>query len=368
MKKFWTVKNQVNFDTAEILIYGDIASESWWGDEVTPKDFANDLAGLNGKDVCVRINSCGGDVFAAHAIHNQLKTYSGYVTVIIDGIVASAATIIAMAANKIIMPTNSMMMIHDPMLMLYGYYNADECEKMMNALGNIKDSIIAAYRKKCNVDNETLATLMKNETWMGAVEAKSYGFIDEISDQEVTTAIDGNFIVVNSIRHNMTNIQNAKDLQKTIKTKGELQMDESFLNKIKETIANALNKNPNQQPPNATNSVDEAVKKERERIIALDALKNENKAVTAIIDDAKKNGKCVDDIKPYIDIINANAPDQTQLSAIDAIKNLITDAQNSGGEGITADGNPPEAINEAEKEKTIQSITDFINKRNGRVN
>ena len=96
-KKFWNVKNED--DKAELILYGEISSESWYGDEITPKQFAEDLKSLNDKDLTVRLNSPGGDVFAAHAIYNLLKAYKGSVDVVIDGLAASAATIIMCAGR-----------------------------------------------------------------------------------------------------------------------------------------------------------------------------------------------------------------------------------------------------------------------------
>jgi ATP-dependent Clp protease, proteolytic subunit ClpP len=94
MNKFWSVKNFVNQDgtgQSELILYGDISDTSWWGDEITPREFASDLASCNGNDLTMRINSGGGDVFAAQAIHNMIKTYTGNVTAHIDGLCASAS-------------------------------------------------------------------------------------------------------------------------------------------------------------------------------------------------------------------------------------------------------------------------------------
>ena len=141
--KFWQVKNEVN-SNAEILLYSPIAGQkSWFGDEVSPQEFATDLESLGGKDVTVRINCAGGDVFAANAIHNLLCSYKGKVTVVIDGLAASAATIVAMAGDKIIMPTNALFMIHNPAIGMSDYYMADELMQMAQALKTIKASIIA---------------------------------------------------------------------------------------------------------------------------------------------------------------------------------------------------------------------------------
>lgn len=91
-KKFWKFCNQAG-NKVELLLYGDISQTSWWGDEVTPKQFAEELAGLGALDeITVRINS--GDVFAAQAIGNQLEQHTAAVTAKIDGLCASAATIL----------------------------------------------------------------------------------------------------------------------------------------------------------------------------------------------------------------------------------------------------------------------------------
>ena len=93
--KFWEFRNQANSQSAELLLYGDISQSSWWGDEVTPKQFSDDLAGLGDvSEITVRINSSGGDVFAADAIGNQLEQHPAAVTAKIDGLCASAATIL----------------------------------------------------------------------------------------------------------------------------------------------------------------------------------------------------------------------------------------------------------------------------------
>lgn len=369
MKTFWKIKNQIDSETAEILIYGAISDESWWGDEVTPKKFANDLAELNSRPLCVRINSGGGDVFAAHAIYNQLKTYRGEVTVRIDGIAASAATIIAMAGNKIIMPSNAMMMIHNPMLVLCGYYNASECEKMAKDLEIIKTSIIAAYRKKCKIDDEMLSRLMDEESWMGANEALSYGFIDEIGDSEVSTAIDGKFLVVNSVKHNIANIRGGNKLKDMI-NKEVCNMDETtkVLNGIKKLLG--IEPTPQNKATAQDTLVDDAVKNERERLIALEALnsKNGNKAVADIIQEAKINGKTASEIKPYIDAIEKHEVNNTQEKALEKIKNLIIENKESGADGVVGIGNEKELENNLNNAAEIKALAALINKKNGRIN
>lgn len=156
---------------------GTIADESWYDDDVTPQLFKNDLYAESG-DVTVWLNSPGGDCVAAAQIYNMLKEYPGNVTVKIDGIAASAASLIAMAGNEVLMSPVSMMMIHNPLTMAFG--NADEMKKTAEMLDEVKDSIINAYELKTGLSRSKLSHLMDNETWMNAVKAVELGFADGI--------------------------------------------------------------------------------------------------------------------------------------------------------------------------------------------
>ena len=126
----------------------------------------------------VWLNSPGGDCVAAAQIYNMLKEYPGNVTVKIDGIAASAASLIAMAGNEVLMSPVSMMMIHNPLTMAFG--NADEMKKAAEMLDEVKDSIINAYELKTGLSRSKLSHLMDNETWMNAVKAVELGFADGI--------------------------------------------------------------------------------------------------------------------------------------------------------------------------------------------
>ena len=133
----------------ELILYGDIASETWWGDEVTPRQFTEELDALGAvPEIVVRINSGGGDVFAANAIYTRLKDNTAKITVKIDGWAASAATIIAMAGDSIEIPGNGVFMVHDPALGLLGYFNETELAKMTDELKVIKQSIVNAILKR----------------------------------------------------------------------------------------------------------------------------------------------------------------------------------------------------------------------------
>lgn len=156
---------------------GTIAEESWFDDDVTPKLFEDELKAGSG-DVTVWINSPGGDCVAAAQIYNMLKDYKGNVTVKIDGIAASAASVIAMAGETVLMSPVSMLMIHNPMTVAMG--NVDEMQKAIEMLDSVKDSIINAYQIKTGMSRAKISHLMDAETWMDANKAVELGFADDI--------------------------------------------------------------------------------------------------------------------------------------------------------------------------------------------
>lgn len=374
--KFWQVKNEVN-GNSEILLYGPIAGErSWWGDEVTPRSFAEDLESLNGKDVTVRINSGGGDVFAAHAIHNQLIAYKGKVTVVIDGLAASAATIIAVAGDRIIMPSNALFMIHNPAIGLSDYYGAEELAQAVNALNAIKDSIVAAYRKRCKVSAEEIAAMMDAETWMGAAECLEKGFVDEINGS-VTPVLNGNSLIVNSVQFDTCKFKNTDALKACINKKEEVPKMgklEEFLNSLglkqiddnqPAPVQNAVPAVQNQQPAvDAEQIAKNAVEAERQRVAALEALDGgDNQAVTAIIAEAKKNGKTADDVKPYINAVKTIPP--AQNAAQQLVANMIDDNKASGVEGIGTGAVDEAALEKAADAKAMDAMAQVMNKKFG---
>ena len=181
MNKFWKFKNQVSHDgPSNLYLEGDIASETWWGDEVTPEAFRSELRQMKG-DLTVHINSQGGDVFAGVAIYNALKDYSqgkGRVIVKVDGLAASIASVVAMAGDEIIMSPGSMMMVHNPWSM--GVGSSDELRKAADTLDEIKDAIKPIYTERSGLSDEEVQDLMDNETWMTAEKAVELGFADTV--------------------------------------------------------------------------------------------------------------------------------------------------------------------------------------------
>lgn len=373
--RFWQIKNQVN-GSGEILLYGPIASSrSWFNDTVTPQEFARDLESLNGKDVTVRINSGGGDVFAAHAIHNQLVAYKGRVTVIIDGLAASAATIVAMAGQKIIMPSNSMMMIHNPAIGMDDYYTAEDLQKYVEALTAIKGSIVAAYKKRCKLSSEELEILMDAETWMGAQECLDKGFADEINGS-IETVLNGNTLIINSAKYDLTAYKNAASIKNCI---NEKEKNMSKLEEILDSLGLKIVDSPkaqnttvqvatpvSPQPTDNSAAIEAAVVAERQRIVDLEALDSgDNAAVKAIINQAKADGKTVAEVQPYIDAVKTVPA--AQNAAQRAVADMIADNKDSGADGIASGATDDAALEKAADAKAMDNMVEIMNKKFGGV-
>ena len=181
MKKvFWDwLRNE---DGTRILtINGAIAEESWFDDDVTPKVFREQLNAGTG-DIVIWVNSPGGDCVAASQIYSMLIDYKGHITIKIDGIAASAASVIAMAGTEVLMAPTSILMIHNPLTVAIG--DSEEMQKAIAMLDEVKESIINAYELKTGMSRAKLAHLMDAETWMNANKAIELGFADGLLEDE----------------------------------------------------------------------------------------------------------------------------------------------------------------------------------------
>ena len=170
MKKFWNWINLIEEEkeVRTLFLNGTIAEDSWFDDDISPAIFKDELNAGNG-DISVWINSPGGDCVAAAQIYNMLKDYKGKVTIMIDGLAASAASVIAMAGDSVLMSPVSMMMIHNPATMAFGDHK--EMKKTIDMLDEVKESIINAYEIKSKLPRDKISKLMDQETWMNANKA-----------------------------------------------------------------------------------------------------------------------------------------------------------------------------------------------------
>ena len=339
--KFWEFRNESE-DSAELFLYGEISSESWLGDEVTPKQFAEDLKNCAGKNLTVRINSGGGDVFAAQAIHTQLKNYSGKVTAQIDGLCASAATLISCAADVVKMPMNALFMIHNPQIGLGGYFDAMQLDRLADQLELVKQTIVNVYSSRAkNLTETQLKKKMDAETWLDAKAARDFGFVDEIIDEiSINSGFSGGILFVNSAR---CKPKNSKELEILLSRKGGKSMD------IKEKIERIKN-------IVGLGGADDAAT-ERGRIAELDALKNGSMAVDALVETAKKNGQTAAQIKDFVDAMPQ--VDAESFNALEEIKKILQDNSTSGAEKILP--NPAKSSSDDSSAK-IEALAGVANK------
>ena len=214
-KKFWQFRNMAG-GGAELLLYGDIADTSWWGAAVTPKQFAEDMDGLGAvSELAVRINSGGGDVFAAQAIGNMLERNAAHVTAYIDGVCASAATIVACHCDKVIAANDSTYMVHPVKMGLYGYMDAETLKQYIAALDTIRENIVTLYAKKTCREKDEVAGWMDATSWWTGPQAKENGFVDELTDNEEDAVVENRngVLFVNSVSMNLPFAEAPKFLQ-----------------------------------------------------------------------------------------------------------------------------------------------------------
>ena len=198
MNKFWKFETQQDKDgkkKCQLIIYGPLSESSWWGDEITPKAFRSELDELSGDDIEVHLDSPGGDVFAGVAIYNSLRDYAGKVTVFVDGLAASAASLVAMAGDEVIMRPGAMIMIHEPWSVASG--NAEALRKSATVLDEIKQAVVPIYTNKTGLSRTEIEEMMSDETWLSAKKAVAKNFADRIEsekDASVKNVVYTNFM------------------------------------------------------------------------------------------------------------------------------------------------------------------------------
>lgn len=374
---FWEFRNAADGadgtdGPVELLIYGDIAAKSWWEDDTTPKKFADTLQSCSGRDLVIRINSGGGDVFAAQAIYNLLRTYDGAKTVRIDGLAASAATVVACAGDSVIMPDNALFMIHNPACLLWDYYDAQDLAGMVERLETVKQTIVNVYLKRVGnaLSEEEIRQMMDAETWMTADEAQNYGFVDQLDDEaSVTNSLRDGTLFVNSIPCNLSRFRNQKGIQKVLNQKKEgvtKVNNNEVLEKIKNLLGLGEGQNAPARPP-VQDQLQDPVQAERARMVALDALDDHTiPAVTKLIDAAKANGTTAEQIRPFVDIVRSeNQQNAQQTDAMTQIRNLIRENMTSGAEGVTAVPQAPKMNDAAKRQAMIDEVVNIANAKRG---
>lgn len=180
MKKFWNWARDAD-DNRVLYLDGVIAEDSWFDDDITPAAFKRELLSNEG-NITIWLNSPGGDCVAASQIYSMLMDYKGNVTIKIDGIAASAASVIAMAGTEVLMAPTALIMVHNPLTVAIG--DSEEMKKAIDMLDEVKESIINAYEIRTGMSRTKLSHLMDAETWMSANKAIELGFADGVLEDE----------------------------------------------------------------------------------------------------------------------------------------------------------------------------------------
>lgn len=219
--KFWNVAT-VGDDEAEITLYGDVMSKQptdWWTGEpepglyITPEGFMEDLAAVKDKGhITVKLNSCGGDLYTGIAIHNALKTLSGEVNVVVEGIAASAASVIMCAGDTVTVYPGSLVMIHGVSVLLWDSLNIQDMKQLIKGMDASERAVAEIYDGKTGLGVDTLRSMMTKETWMTGREALEKGFADAIKEDEddpdMSMSRDRKVLYVNGIGHNVEGLRN----------------------------------------------------------------------------------------------------------------------------------------------------------------
>lgn len=356
--------------TVKIDIKGDIISNdaAWlydwleW-DYTSPNKIKNDLEKANGKDVEFLVNSPGGDVFSGYDIYNQIADYSGHTTANIVGLAASCGSFIPMACEKIVSQPMAMMMIHGASTRTYG--NQHDHGKTKDFLSKVDNTIVKAYTQKTGKSDEELLDLMAKETWFTADEMLEMGLIDEIKgkkvDVKVYNSLDdtGKLDIINKLLE----LGNPENIQKAM-LEGKINIGQGVVDKT------AIDNKPKEGKEETKMTVDElkkdhsdvydqivkdvteeAVKNERERITAINALRGQ--VTDAEINEAISNGisaeKCA-----YNSMIN-NAQVNKQVA-----DKIAEDTQNSGVNNVPQQPQQPKDKKEDQKAEA-KSLADLMN-------
>ena len=322
-KHFWNFQPASGDNPPELILYGDIASETWWGDEVTPRQFTEELDALGAvPEIVVRINSGGGDVFAANAIYTRLKDNAAKITVKIDGWAASAATIVAMAGDVIEIPGNGVFMVHDPSMGLLGYFNEANLVKLTDEIKVIKQSIVNGYALKTGKPADEIASIMAAETWYDGKQAVEAGFCDKLMFEDAETTVEnGAKIVVNSVSLDLNRYPN---------------MTISLLNRLTARTPGGFSNTITQNTPKRSEESMDGIKD----IKTVDGLKAAFPDLTKQIEEAAVDAerKRIQDIEDvalagFETIVN-DAKFKNPISAGDVAKAIVAEQKKQGGKYI----------------------------------
>lgn len=289
--KFWNVAS-LSEEEGEITLYGDVLSKrmyDWWTGElvpglyITPEGFMEDLALVKDKkNITVKINSCGGDLYTGLAIHNALKGLTANVKTVVEGIAASAASVIAMAGDTVEVYPGSLIMIHGVSIRNYGDINLQDVQKMERMIDANEKAIAAIYNQRTGIDTEEIRTMMAEEKWMTGEEAVEKGFADKICEEKNTVDIgmssNKKILMVNGISHDTFGFRNMPEFRIITQNSAKpvlVPVADSNSNELKEEGGKkhmTFDELRTQEPDLVTQIQNEAVAIERQRMRDIDSI------------------------------------------------------------------------------------------------
>ena len=369
--KFWNLVKNDEEKSAELILYGSIGSDEYW-DDISDKAFKQDIENLGDvENIILHINSPGGSVFSAVAIANTLKNHKAKITANIDGLAASAATIITSACDTVKMPKNALFMVHNPITFAYG--NNQDMQKTLEMLNKVKNSIIETYLNKAKTDKETLSELMDNETWMSAEEAKEYGFIDEILDENVEKEVIENKLIINNMAFDISRFKNFKEKKNREPRVINISVNSTGSpEEIADKFRDILNSTENQKNEGGNMTLEElknkfpelynqifnegkeaGITKERERMREIDNLDVSN--YSELVENAKYN-EPVEASVLAVNILNKQKEERIQK-----LQNIKNDSQNNFTPPVPNNGT---AENDEEKQFMGINIMNIFSRMN----
>lgn len=364
MKKFWNLKKTSKNNSAELQLYGPVSEYSWWGDEVTPKAFREELNALGDVDeIVVRLNSAGGDVFAGLHIYQLLKEHKAKVTVRVEGLAASIASIIACAGDTIIMPKGSMMMIHNPWTSVWGA-EANDLRHTADVLDKIRDALVEVYAEKTGMEADEIKALMDAETWLTASDAVEKGFATELEQEfQISASMRGKQAIFNGIAFDFTAFTNAPELpQSTLESGGALAAVAGVLSLPKPTegepaVASKSTANANALSKEAYEAaVQKGIEQERARIKALDELATTPTAAKLVAEAKYVSGATAEQVA--VEILKADNKIRTTFAS-----KMRADADSSGVNLIPPSDTTME--NGDEKQQKANALAGVMNRIRG---
>lgn len=374
--KFWKITAEAKDVPAEIELTGEVCSErpvDWWtGEKLDGQFIAFDefKEGLklvkNAKNITIKLNSMGGDLFAGKAIYDELKALKAHKTVQIMGVAMSAASVIMLAGDKIVANTGDIIMIHEAHCSAWDYFDAEQAQRLVNSLNGCNKAMAELYAKKTGKGVQEILNAMHNETWFTAQQAKDYGLIDEVIENETQVTIaasadgkklysagrvlnmEGGRVIPEAIKkllpvHNEKQSPVAKADDINTSEKGAKEMETAVKIETVEALEKAY---PDLVKAVRENASVEAKKSERKRIQEIEEVEASFILEKEKIFDAKFG----EDVKDARDLAFMNAQAQAKIGAAE-LEKLKKDADNSNANKVTADGKDGMTDNKLNKEQ-----------------